>query len=81
LLGSGNEAVGRNLRYWARFGGLGLTRTLEVRQATEEENMYNSYLILIEADQRRRQRKADAAAYRQAQATSGCGCGGTQTGR
>jgi hypothetical protein len=42
---------------------------LEVRQATEEDNMYNSYLIAIVTDQRRRQRIADAAAYRQAQAT------------
>ena len=58
-----------NLRCYARFGGLGLTRTLEVRQATEEDNMYNSYLIAIVADQRRRQRIAEAAAYRQAQAT------------
>jgi hypothetical protein len=59
----------RNLRCCARFGGLGLTRTLEVRQVTEEENMYNSYLIAIVADQRRRDRIAEADAYRQAQAT------------
>jgi hypothetical protein len=63
------DVVGQQSRCCARFGGLGLTRTLEVRQTTEEENMYNSYLIAIEADQRRRQRIAEAAAYRQAQAT------------
>jgi hypothetical protein len=63
------DVVGQQPRCCARFGALGLTGTLEVRQATEEENMYNSYLILIVADQRRRQRIAEAAAYRQAQAT------------
>ena len=57
----------KNLRCNARFGGLGLTRRLGVRQATEEDTMYNSYLMAIVADQRRRQRIAEAEAYRQAQ--------------
>jgi|SoimicmetaTmtLPB_FD_contig_41_8841377_length_437_multi_3_in_0_out_0_1 hypothetical protein len=57
-----------NLRGCARFGGLGLSRTLEVRQATEEDNMYNSYLTALVADDRRRQRIAEANQYRQARA-------------